>query len=791
MTYSPGQARIGIRPYTQSYISYLLSSAAAALSTPILDTYSGSGAAYSLRKLKTTYSGYAIKVRRSSDNTETDIGFSGEALDTVSLLAFVGSGNGFVTTWYDQSGNGKNAVQTTATNQPNIVTGGSIRTQGTKPTLYFDGVDDFLDCGYLNNGTKPSNFSTWISANLTDISQTRSIFASGNNTGEGKTGYNQFYIHQSYGYKMLGSAGDNTNYKYWATSTVTPTNQRYLFEQHYVSNSATASYLGQFWWNDTRQSVTTISGGGTAQQSSGIEFKTSIGRLGEWTGFYFQGMMQEIVTYPSDKTSVRKEIVANINSYYSIYTQDTNPLTAAAYSLRKLTADYTGSAIRVRRSGDNTEQNIGFKSDGSLDENTLTTFAESPNSFLYSQDFDNAYWTKNAVTITANQGIAPDGTQTADLLQENVGNAYHYLTQKTINGFNVGDSWNMSFYAKKSPTNTGSNKIMMRQWTNDYSDGGSTAVFNLETGQVVHTTDGTYQGGTFGILGATMSNEGNGWWRCSMYGKRLASTWGSQTTDYSIAIGRVATLTMWSETIVGAPVYAQKWPGDTTASYYIWGVQLTKKNDESYQAIKTYTKTTTSYPGSAYVTTWYDQSGNSRNLAQATAINQPPIIELGTIVKVNGKPNLSFLFSSTTRRWLGMTWGTTTINPPFSIFLSMKISQLYDFNILTGLEANKRFGMYIGKYTFWAADNNYMFGDVANTNSSIHYIYTSAAENSKLGKNGSTNSTFITPGSWRAIQLGMSDTGQFYASELIFFYGDKSASRATIESNMNTYYSAY
>ena len=48
MTYSPGQARIGIRPYTQSYISYLLSSAAAALSTPILDTYSGSGAAYSL-----------------------------------------------------------------------------------------------------------------------------------------------------------------------------------------------------------------------------------------------------------------------------------------------------------------------------------------------------------------------------------------------------------------------------------------------------------------------------------------------------------------------------------------------------------------------------------------------------------------------------------------------------------------------------------------------------------------------------------------------------------------------
>ena len=769
------QIRIGWRANTPSSISYLISSLAA-MSNPILSTYTGSSVAHSLRKLKTTYSGYAIKVRRSSDNTETDIGFSGEVLDTVSLLTFVGSGNGFVTTWYDQSGNDKHATQTTASKQPQIVSSGSVIVRNTKPTIKFDGVDDYLFINSAVNVSLKTNFTvTCLDGNSVDYD---GIWVYGNITApvagipvSAETNYISLYP----GGRKAFSKGLTTgvyfsNQKQNATTYVTWNQGVQL-----PNVNGTLNLVSLF-------SPTSI---------TGDKYMVYGGDPYNLLTRSFNGTISECVFFENDLINNVTEINANINSYYSIYTQDTNPLTAAAYSLRKLTADYTGSAIRVRRSGDNTEQNIGFKSDGSLDENTLTTFAESPNSFLYSQDFDNAYWTKNAVTITANQGIAPDGTQTADLLQENVGNAYHYLTQKTINGFNVGDSWNMSFYAKKSPTNTGSNKIMMRQWTNDYSDGGSTAVFNLETGQVVHTTDGTYQGGTFGILGATMSNEGNGWWRCSMYGKRLASTWGSQVTDYSIAIGRVATLTMWSETIVGAPVYTQKWPGDTTASYYIWGVQLTKKNDESYQATKTYTKTTTSYPGSAYVTTWYDQSGNSRNLAQATAINQPPIIELGTIVKVNGKPNLSFLFSSTTRRWLGMTWGTTTINPPFSIFLSMKISQLYDFNILTGLEANKRFGMYIGKYTFWAADNNYMFGDVANTNSSIHYIYTSAAENSKLGKNGSTNSTFITPGSWRAIQLGMSDTGQFYASELIFFYGDKSASRATIESNMNTYYSAY
>jgi hypothetical protein len=48
--------------------------------------------------------------------------------------------NGFVETWYDQSGNGKDAVQTTATKQPKIVHDGSFNTDGG---LLFDGDDDF------------------------------------------------------------------------------------------------------------------------------------------------------------------------------------------------------------------------------------------------------------------------------------------------------------------------------------------------------------------------------------------------------------------------------------------------------------------------------------------------------------------------------------------------------------------------------------------------------------------------------------------------------------------------
>ena len=82
-------------------------------------------AIYSLRKWRIAYSGAAVRVRRSSDNTETDIAFTADGmLDSAALLAFVGSGSGYVKTWYDQSGNGYHLTQTTTTAQPRIVNAG-------------------------------------------------------------------------------------------------------------------------------------------------------------------------------------------------------------------------------------------------------------------------------------------------------------------------------------------------------------------------------------------------------------------------------------------------------------------------------------------------------------------------------------------------------------------------------------------------------------------------------------------------------------------------------------------
>jgi hypothetical protein len=101
-------------------------------------------AAYSLRKLRAAYTGFAIQVRRSSDNLTTDIGFNlSGSLDEDAVTSFVtnngvnSTANGFVSIWYDQSGNGKNATNATASEQPRIVSSGVLEKYNGVPTVMF------------------------------------------------------------------------------------------------------------------------------------------------------------------------------------------------------------------------------------------------------------------------------------------------------------------------------------------------------------------------------------------------------------------------------------------------------------------------------------------------------------------------------------------------------------------------------------------------------------------------------------------------------------------------------
>lgn len=102
--------------------------------------------AYSLRKLNALYTGPCIRVRRSSDNAVRDIYFDGNGiLNTNALIEFVGSGSGFVSIWYDQSGYNRNVTQTNTGRQPRIVNSGTIDSKNNIIGILFDGSLQFLD----------------------------------------------------------------------------------------------------------------------------------------------------------------------------------------------------------------------------------------------------------------------------------------------------------------------------------------------------------------------------------------------------------------------------------------------------------------------------------------------------------------------------------------------------------------------------------------------------------------------------------------------------------------------
>lgn len=96
--------------------------------TPPLDSVGSAAYAYGTRKLRSAYAGAAIQVQRSSDSTTTEIYFKDDgSINTTELLSFVGAGNGLITKWYDQSGNGRTLENPTSA-KPFIVTAGVLET---------------------------------------------------------------------------------------------------------------------------------------------------------------------------------------------------------------------------------------------------------------------------------------------------------------------------------------------------------------------------------------------------------------------------------------------------------------------------------------------------------------------------------------------------------------------------------------------------------------------------------------------------------------------------------------
>jgi len=283
----------------------------------VLDDYPSSTSVYgySLRKLTNDYSGSAIRVRRDNDNAESDIGFSSNELDTDALTTFVGSNNGYVTTWYDQGGLGNNIVNATASIQPLIVSSGTVRTTDSKPSIYFNSTRrDKLTGARINelhNGTKC--FVAALVKSGTNTTARQNIIATLNDLSSNR-GYTLHLITNSDEIRSRvrnGTALVSNN----ITAGDYPENNRYLITDILDVNNATAANRSTLNVNNSSNinNNTNTATASTANSSRGL----MIG--GMTSDSFFRGDMQEIIVYTSDQSSNKAGITENINNHYSIY----------------------------------------------------------------------------------------------------------------------------------------------------------------------------------------------------------------------------------------------------------------------------------------------------------------------------------------------------------------------------------------------------------------------------------------------------------------------------------------
>jgi hypothetical protein len=293
--------------------SYLMSQAG--LTSPV--------AAYSMRRLSASYSGACLRVQRSTDSTQSDIYFSGDWVDTSALYSFVGSGTGYVVKWYDQSGNGNHAGDTTYSNasdfRPRVVNAGAAITLGGRPAIDFTDVPSpnaagrGLECRGLSISS-----SNWMAVgvfNYASSTASNNPFQYGRWVSVG-TAATADYDNGSSMCVIVGTAG-NSEYPntFNAIQNMVRNPVSIAAGNRYVAcayKSGSSIYARV---NNTTSSAASV----TATLSASV---LRIGLTMNWGSSdrsVLGGQVQETVFYATDASSVVSNAVANVNSSFSVF----------------------------------------------------------------------------------------------------------------------------------------------------------------------------------------------------------------------------------------------------------------------------------------------------------------------------------------------------------------------------------------------------------------------------------------------------------------------------------------
>lgn len=271
--------------------------------SPLLDVYPTAYVALGFRKLRTAYSGQCCRVRRASDNAEQDIGFSGGARDDSALSSFCAGTDGFLVTWYDQSGNGYNATQSTLSAQAQVVSSGTPTVDDTgNPSTVWDGSAKSLEFSVampsdtffyylalsLNaGGTSPGVFGNQVAT---------STFLGGIQNRSDSTG-TEFQL-------QLRNAADTGS----ATTTETVT--------------VSTTFIGQCWSDSAdsaRMAVNNLTekvAAGRTQFDPTFTLRISTGTV---AGRYLNDNFSELVIWGLAQGSNRTGILSNVNGYFGVY----------------------------------------------------------------------------------------------------------------------------------------------------------------------------------------------------------------------------------------------------------------------------------------------------------------------------------------------------------------------------------------------------------------------------------------------------------------------------------------
>ena len=435
---------------------------------------------------------------------------------------------------------------------------------------------------------------------------------------------------------------------------------------------------------------------------------------------------------------------------------DTYTGAAVAYSLRKLRTAYTGAAIRVRRSSDNAEQDINFVG-GDLDTTSMINFV-GQNLWTYSEEWDQTVWFKSQLNTTGTPSYidvetAPDSTLTADKIIENTTSASHLTSRQLL--VTSGITYYASIYLKSGGRDA---KV-------------TSAISSLATYEVdVDLTNGTLSNNTFPIT-PLLESVGNGWYRLK----------------FQVTAANTQTRTVMS--IITMNGTSTNYLGDGTSGVYVWGAQV--NNNGQYMPY--YKTVATANNGDAFITTWYDQSGNANDANQPTLVaSQAQIVSSGAIITDPITSKLSSLWSGDAYL-LSSSFAPVQQNTQVSVFNRTALLQRI-VNLGAAVSAP-----FIGQWnTTDAVVTSYGAAFTHGTDSSTGIFIQTVLRNSsnevKAWHNNVAFPTIINTNinnSFTYWGKNASPQSNGYKQELIYWEIDQDSNRTGIETNINTYWDVY